>query len=105
MMKKVLMFHQGADLYGSDKIFLLVASEIAKSNSVRVILDSSGPLVKKLLDSGVDDVIIRDLAVLRRKRFQGVFSSLCYLVSFLRASLGVFYEIKSLSRILFMLIL
>lgn len=93
-MNKVICFHQGAELYGSDKIFLLVVSELAKGNVVKVVLDSYGPLVELLKDAGVSDIEVLDLAVLRRSKIFGLRSGLLYLRSFVRAVFNIRRVIK-----------
>ncbi|WP_207063958.1 glycosyltransferase [Motiliproteus sp. SC1-56] len=81
-MSKIIFFHQGADEYGSDKILALVASNLAKNNQVKVILDSSGPLIGKLNELGVEDVCVSQLAVVRRvnvNSLKSLFAFLFYL--------------------------
>lgn len=47
-MKNILAFHQSGSLYGSDKVFLSVIAALYEEFNIIVVLDSSGPLVKKL---------------------------------------------------------
>jgi len=84
-MKKVLLFHQGADLYGSDKIFLLVANALSRTHRLKVVLDSNGPLVDKLKNEGVSDISIMDLGVLRRKKISGALGIFSFFWEFLKA--------------------
>ena len=65
---KAILFHQGAEEYGSDKIFYLVCRLLKSKHELTVVLDSDGPLVKKIKALGVENIIIMDLAVLRRDK-------------------------------------
>lgn len=85
MNNKIVFFHQGAELYGSDKILAIIASEISKNNYVKVVLDSGGPLINVLNDLGVDDVEIFDLAVLRKARLSSVSSFFRFAFDFFRS--------------------
>ena len=64
---RILCVHQGGELYGSDRSFLLVVEAIRggwPDAHVRVILAVDGPL-RALLAKVADEVIIRNLCVLR----------------------------------------
>ncbi|RAU18244.1 hypothetical protein DN062_08395 [Nitrincola tibetensis] len=65
-MKKILLIHQGAELYGSDRSFLTVAEIICNLNyNVTIIIPESGPLAEKL-NSLNANLIIYDFGVLRK---------------------------------------
>lgn len=63
--KRVLMVHQGAELYGSDRVFAEVVHLVGDLADPVVILDSDGPLREELLGHGAC-VQILPLGVLRR---------------------------------------
>lgn len=63
------MLHQGAELYGSDKVFAQTVSILAEHYDIWVILNNSGPLVEKIALPS-NQIIICNLAALRRKNFQ-----------------------------------
>ena len=79
------MFHQGAELYGSDYIFLITARYLARENDVYIILDSHGPLVDRLKQENVKSVEIVPLAVLRRSAFGSIRAVIDYFVIFIGA--------------------
>ena len=64
---RILCVHQGAELYGSDRSFLQVVESIRRgwpNAHLRVILAADGPL-RALLEKVADEVVIRNLCVLR----------------------------------------
>ncbi len=85
MSSKVIFFHQGAELYGSDKILAIIASEVSKKNTVKVILDSCGPLIDVLNHMGVSDVEVCNLAVLRKSKLHSFSSFFKFAFEFLFA--------------------
>lgn len=87
------MFHQGAEEYGSDKIFYLVCKLLQNNYKVTVVLDSDGPLVEKIKNLGVDDVIIMDLAVLRREKIS-LTKSLPFIIDFFKSIVKIRKLIK-----------
>lgn len=62
---RILMLHQGADLYGSDAVFLETVKIASELGEVSVVLGASGPLADRL-SAVADSVSVRDLGVLRR---------------------------------------
>ncbi|MEZ9109842.1 glycosyltransferase family 4 protein [Vibrio cyclitrophicus] len=91
-MKRIILFHQGADEYGSDKIFYLVVKRLAKENKVKVVLDCAGPLVDKLTKVGVVDVEILDLSVLRKVNIKSMHSFILFSFSMIKS----IYHIRKL---------
>ncbi|NND00753.1 MAG: glycosyltransferase family 4 protein [Gammaproteobacteria bacterium] len=84
-MGKQLMVHQGAELYGSDKIFLFVVEIfISSGHEVIAVLDSDGPLRAKLEHAGAE-VIIRKLGVFRRNVISSPLRFLAFLRDFIAA--------------------
>ena len=69
-MKKILCVHQGYELYGSDRMFILSLKAIRKTNifgNITVHLPKKGDLYDHLVNENlVDDIIIKPLAVLRK---------------------------------------
>lgn len=81
-MTNPILIHQGAELYGSDKIFLYVVESIIETGEVPiVVLDSDGPLVKVIKDAGAI-VIIRRLGVLRRNIFSSPIKFFAFIYNF-----------------------
>lgn len=70
----LIMLHQGADLYGSDLVFLQVVEIASSVFHTIVVLDSDGPLVCRLRPAA-SEVVVNDLGVLRRANlsFGGAF--------------------------------
>ena len=69
--QSVLCVHQGSELYGSDRSFLQSVQSLRRSYPqarISVILPAQGPLTERL-QGLVDEVLIRELAVLRRRGF------------------------------------
>jgi glycosyltransferase involved in cell wall biosynthesis len=83
------MFHQGGDLYGSDKIFLLVSKHLENGHNVRVFLAEDGPLINELKANGVTSVQIVDLAVLRRVNFTTIKNVLAYIWAAIRSTVRI----------------
>jgi len=92
--KKVLMVHQGAELYGSDKIFALSVKSLVKSFDVHVVLDESGPLVDVLYEYGCTNVCIYKLGVIRRESLAGIPNFFGFIKSFLAAVIYFRRKIK-----------
>lgn len=88
------MYHQGAEFYGSDKIFLLVASHLSKRHDVKVFLPADGPLVKRLKSNGVVDIEYMDLSVLRRSDIRGFWGGAIFLLGFLKSVLHCLKSIR-----------
>ena len=64
---RILCVHQGAELYGSDRIFLQSVEAIRKAwpeAHIKVILAADGPL-NALLKETADEVLVRPVGVLR----------------------------------------
>jgi glycosyltransferase involved in cell wall biosynthesis len=90
------MLHQGAELYGSDKMFFIGATNLHdKGVDVVVVLSCDGPLVEMLRARGIF-VKVLDLAVLRRSCLSGVFASFKWMWSFIRAVAALFYLVKEM---------
>lgn len=96
-MSKIIMVHQGAELYGSDRIFLLAVEILSEKNDVTVILDGDGPLREKIESRVGERVEIFPLGVLRRNKLAGVGGVLRFSVEFLSAVLRMRRVIKKIS--------
>lgn len=85
IMKNVLFLHSSSELYGSDKsLFNLISNLDKKMYNITVILPCEGPLVDKLKSIYEVNVIVKKIAVLRRKNFN--FVGVCeYLIDFLKS--------------------
>lgn len=79
MIKKIVMFHQGAELYGSDYIFLMSVRALAQNHKIVVVLDSDGPLVERLKAERIEAIEIIPLAIVRRSSIRTPFALLRYL--------------------------
>ncbi|MFT7156828.1 MAG: glycosyltransferase involved in cell wall biosynthesis [Parvicella sp.] len=85
-MKKILMVHQGHELYGSDRMFLLSIKTILKLYPravIDVILPKSGDLSRYILLNHSKNVQLSlvDLAIVRKSEIQKLdFSVLYYLI-------------------------
>jgi glycosyltransferase involved in cell wall biosynthesis len=81
MINKVLMVHQGAELYGSDRSFLSIVSHFKKNFSGinKVILPSEGELSKCMKNAGVEP-FFHDLGILRKKDVKKPFLFLINLI-------------------------
>ncbi|MFT6842904.1 MAG: glycosyltransferase involved in cell wall biosynthesis [Psychroserpens sp.] len=97
MMNKVLMVHQGAELYGSDRSFLSVVCYFKESFSGynKVILPHEGELSKCMEDIGVDPSY-HDLGVLRKK---DVKNPLSFLLNLFRSVKFYFKEYREVDVI------
>ena len=76
-MKKVLFLHSSSELYGSDRSLLNLLKNLDKQEyKLLVVLPCEGPLLKEIQKIKDIDIIINDIAVLRRKNLslKGVFS-------------------------------
>lgn len=62
---RVLMLHQGAELYGSDRVFADVVELVSCFAEPLVVLDSDGPLCSELVGRGVSVDVVH-LGTLRR---------------------------------------
>ncbi|KGO85825.1 hypothetical protein Q765_14465 [Flavobacterium rivuli WB 3.3-2 = DSM 21788] len=66
-MKSILVIHQSAELYGSDKTLLLLLGDLDKTKfSILVILPGQGPLVQELENKGIKVVILPVLKLYRK---------------------------------------
>jgi glycosyltransferase involved in cell wall biosynthesis len=93
-MKKILFLHSSSELYGSDRSLLNLIKNIDKENFVvTVVLPDNGPLVDELKKIKGVEVLIKDIAVLRRK-YLSVKGLIYYGIDFINS---IFY----LSRIIF----
>jgi Glycosyltransferase len=67
-MKNILFLHSSSELYGSDRSLLNLIKNLDKSNfNIAVVLPEDGPLLHELKRIDNVDVIIKEIAVLRRK--------------------------------------
>ena len=67
-MKNILFVHSSSELYGSDKSLLYVLKNLDKTKyKLFVLLPCQGPLVEKIKKISDVEIIIYDIAVLRRK--------------------------------------
>lgn len=82
-MKLVYLFHQGAELYGSDKIFFYSVECLARTHKVKVFLDSDGPLKAAIEGLGCH-VEVMNLAVVRRSKLKGK-KIISFIVEFVRS--------------------
>ncbi|WP_172649457.1 glycosyltransferase family 4 protein [Thiolapillus brandeum] len=70
-LRSILCVHQGSELYGSDRSFLQSVKSLRRSHPdahINVVLPVQGPLVE-LLQEFADEVVVREMAVLRRGGF------------------------------------
>lgn len=68
-MKNILFIHQSAELYGSDKVLLLLVTEFKKKGHYPiVVLPGKGPLLDALEERGIQ-VIVTPVIKLSRKMF------------------------------------
>lgn len=84
MKKKILFLHSSSELYGSDKSLLNLINKLDRTKyQIYVMLPSQGALVKKLEETNNCKVIIKSIAVLRRKNltFKGFFDYFCQFFS------------------------
>ncbi|MFT6834445.1 MAG: glycosyltransferase involved in cell wall biosynthesis [Francisellaceae bacterium] len=81
MINKVLMVHQGAELYGSDRSFLSIVCYFKKNFSGlnKVILPYEGELSRCMRDAGVDP-FFHNSGILRKKDVKKPFTFLMNLV-------------------------
>lgn len=94
MRHKLLLIHQGGELYGSDRMLALVCRALSTGADVHLVLDAEGPLVD-LAAAHCASIRVRRLGVLRRanaRRPVRLAQSLAELVS---ASLWVAREARS----------
>lgn len=69
-MKKILFLHSSSELYGSDRSLLNLIKNMDRTiYKIIVILPEAGPLVEKLSEVDNVEIIVREIAVLRRKYF------------------------------------
>lgn len=93
MKKKILFLHSSSELYGSDKSLLNLINKLDRTKyDIYVMLPTQGELVEKLEDTKNCTVIIKSIAILRRKNLtiKGIyqyirdfFSSINYLKKFI----------------------
>ncbi|MBO0471099.1 glycosyltransferase family 4 protein [Enterococcus sp. DIV0242_7C1] len=94
MKKKILFLHSSSELYGSDKSLLNLVNKLDRTKyQIYVMLPSQGELVEKIEETGNCKVIIKSIAILRRKNlsikgivsyFRDFFSSVKYLKAFIK---------------------
>lgn len=76
-MKKIIFLHSSSELYGSDRSLYNLIKNLDKNEfKCIVILPEDGPLVNKIKSIDKTEVIIKEIAVLRRKNlsFKGMIS-------------------------------
>jgi glycosyltransferase involved in cell wall biosynthesis len=93
-MKKIMLFHQGAELYGSDKIFEIVTEHVSKGNEIFVIVDSNGPLIDVLKNSGAKNIKITELAVLRKIHLSSFKNIFAFIFKFFKTTYSIKKEIN-----------
>ena len=90
---KVLLVHQSAELYGSDRSFLSICKRLAEEGLViDVLLPNYGPLVSELKKYNLN-VMVHDFGVLRKSDLKKAPFS-----CFFKILLGFFYAINLLNR-------
>ena len=68
IMNNIVFLHSSSELYGSDRSLLNLVKNLDKDKfNITVILPEDGPLVDKINSFDNVEVIINELAVLRRK--------------------------------------
>ena len=68
IMNNIVFLHSSSELYGSDRSLLNLVKNLDKDKfNITVILPEDGPLVDKINRFDNVEVIINELAVLRRK--------------------------------------
>ncbi|WP_129727569.1 glycosyltransferase family 4 protein [Ectobacillus funiculus] len=93
-MKKILFLHSSSELYGSDRSLLNLIKNIDRNRfGITVILPEYGPLVDELKKIDNIEVLIKDIATLRRKHLSvkglieyttNFLNSLFYLINIIR---------------------
>ncbi|WP_304969437.1 glycosyltransferase family 4 protein [Romboutsia ilealis] len=76
-MKNILFLHSSSELYGSDRSLLNLLKNLDRSEfNLSVILPCDGPLVEEIKKLNDVNIIIQELAILRRKNLniKGIFS-------------------------------
>lgn len=76
-MKNILFLHSSSELYGSDRSLLNLVKNLDKSEfNITVILPEEGPLVEEIRKVENVNIVIKQIAVLRRKNLSvnGLFS-------------------------------
>lgn len=68
----VLAVHPGAEMYGSDRVFLSSVRALAEDHDVRVLVPHHGALVESLRETPRASVTVKSFAVLRRVDFKGL---------------------------------
>ncbi|MDZ4949057.1 glycosyltransferase [Clostridium perfringens] len=84
-MKNILFLHSSSELYGSDRSLLNLVKNLDKNEfNITVILPEEGPLVEEIKKVNNVNVLIKEIAVLRRKNLsiRGIFS---YSADFLKS--------------------
>ena len=84
-MKNILFLHSSSELYGSDRSLLNLLKNIDRNKfKASVILPCEGPLVNEIKKIDNIDIIIKEIAVLRRKNLsiKGIFS---YILEFVKS--------------------
>ncbi len=84
-MKNILFLHSSSELYGSDRSLLNLLKNIDRNEfNISVILPCKGSLVNEIKKIDNIDIIIKEIAVLRRKNLsiKGIFS---YILDFCKS--------------------
>ena len=82
-MKSILFLHSSSELYGSDRSLLNLLKNLDRNEfDISVILPCDGPLVEEIKKLNDINIIIKELAILRRKNLniKGIFKYLKDLV-------------------------
>ncbi|WP_195335661.1 glycosyltransferase family 4 protein [Paraclostridium bifermentans] len=83
-MKNILFLHSSSDLYGSDRSLLNLVKNLDKEKfKISVVLPCEGPLVEEIKKIQNVNVIIKEIAVLRRKNL-----SIKGIINYIYASLN-----------------
>ena len=84
-MKNILFLHSSSELYGSDKSLLNLIKNLDKNKfNISVILPCDGPLVEEMKKVKKVNVILKEIAVLRRKNLS-IVGLLNYGIDFLKS--------------------
>lgn len=92
-MKNILFLHSSSELYGSDKSLLNLIKNLDKNKfNISVILPCDGPLVEEMKKVKKVNVILKEIAVLRRKNLS--------IVGLLNYGIDFFKSISFLKKII-----
>lgn len=96
-MKNILFLHSSSELYGSDKSLYNLVNNLDKDKyNITVMLPCNGPLVEKLKSVNKVNIVIKEVAVLRRKNFN-LFGLFKYLNEFIKSIIFIRKIIKKYS--------